>query len=139
VIVSFIVGSSHSGVDGVFFVDGKEEDQLPCAPERNGNNGKDNSSEQISSSTSVVSSEEVNHLTCGNSKWDQKEEGNENEPPWEVFIQKLEECNCEQDNSENEDLDSNEHDTASDWEATEASGISYSIVRAGTQAAAAWA
>jgi len=138
VVVSFIVGSSNTNVDGVFFVNGKEEDQLPDAPKRNGNNGHDNSSEQVTSGASVVSSEEVNHSTGSDGKWDQQEEGNKNVPPWEVFIQKSKECNSDQDNCKDEDLDSNKQDSASDWEATEACGITNSIVRAGAQAAAAW-
>ena len=137
-IVRWIIGISHTSIDSVFFVDGKEEDQLPNAPKRNGNNGHDNSSEQVTSGASVVSSEEVNHSAGSDGKWDQKEEGNENVPPWEIFVQKSEECNSDQDDSEGEDLDSNEHDSTSDWKATEAGGFANSIVRAGAQATAAW-
>jgi len=86
-IVSLIVGSANSNPNGISFVDGKIEDQIPDAPERDGDNWKNNGSEHVSSSTSSVLSEEVNHLTGSNGRWDQKEEGNENEPPWKVLIQ----------------------------------------------------
>ena len=98
-IVRFIISSTHSSVDGVSLVDGEEEDNLPDAPEGDSNNGKNDGAEQVSSSASVIFSEEVNHLTCSNSNWDQKEKCNENVPPWEVFIQKLEECNGDQNDS----------------------------------------
>lgn len=85
-IVSFIIGSSHSSVNEVSLVNGKIEDQLPDGPERNRNNGEDDSSENFSSSLSGILGEEVDHEACGESKWDQEKEGNENEPPWKVFI-----------------------------------------------------
>ena len=106
-IVGIIIGSTHSNVDSVFLVDSKEEDQLPDAPESNRNNGKDNSTLDSSSSASSVFSEEVNHLHSGNSSWNKEKEGDENEPPWEVFIQKLEESEYDQDKCKCENLDSN--------------------------------
>ena len=96
-IVGFIIGWSHSGVDDIFLVDSKEEDQVPDSPEGDGNDGKDNSGEHSNSGSSLVSGEEVNHGASSNGTWDQKEEGNEDEPPWKVFVQKLEEGNSDQD------------------------------------------
>lgn len=114
-IVGLIISSTHSNIDSVFFVDGKEEDQLPDAPEGNRNNSKDDSTLDSSSSASGVFSEEVDHLHSGNCGWNKEEESNENKPPWKVFIQKLEECEYDQDKCECENLDSNEQDSTSDW------------------------
>lgn len=44
-IVGFIIGWSHSGVDDISLVDSKEEDQVPDSPETDGDSGKDNSTE----------------------------------------------------------------------------------------------
>jgi hypothetical protein len=86
-IVSFIISSSHSNPDGISLVDGKIEDQLPDAPKWNWDDGKENSSEHVSSSASGIFGEEVDHLTGSDGAWNQKEEGNENKPPWKVFVQ----------------------------------------------------
>ena len=44
-IVRFIIGWSHSGVDDISLVDCKEEDQVPDSPETDGDGGKHNSNE----------------------------------------------------------------------------------------------
>ena len=44
-IVGFIIGWSHSGVDDISLVDSKEEDQVPDSPAANGDGGKHNSNE----------------------------------------------------------------------------------------------
>ena len=68
-IVAFIVGSTDSRVDGISLVDGKEEDKVPYAPKGNRNDGEDNGVEHISSGSSVISSEEINHETSSKSNW----------------------------------------------------------------------
>jgi len=62
----------------------------------------------------------------------------ENEPPWEVLVQKSKESRNKEAKSEHEDEDSNEYNTTSDWEASETGSGSNSFVRACAQAAAAW-
>ena len=86
-IVRLIIGGTDSNINGISLVNGKEEDQVPDAPKGNGDDGKENSREHGSSGRSGVLSEEVYHHASSNGGWDQKEEHNENVPPWEILVQ----------------------------------------------------
>ena len=44
-VVAIIIGSAHSRVNDISLVNSKEEDQVPCGPESDGDNGKDNGTE----------------------------------------------------------------------------------------------
>lgn len=48
-IVVLIIGSAHSGVDDISLVNSEEEDQVPYSPESNGDEGKDNGTEELDS------------------------------------------------------------------------------------------
>ena len=51
-IVAFIIGSAHSGVNDISLVNSEEEDQVPYSPQSNGDNGLNKGTEECSSSCS---------------------------------------------------------------------------------------